>query len=336
MNEFMKNIDAELRRKASDSDRDHSYLHPSAFGGCPVEIWMKASGIDPDFVSQKPQDTRVFDEGHFLHLRYQLYTRDAGILAKDKIVSRSLEKIEFGGKIHDRFVIVGASGRTYPYDLDDHLWPATDPDPCGPKVAGMLLPEYTSAHQMQIGDEFWLVEIPLMDTEYHFGGHADLICLDRGEEIVVDFKSKSEFTFARLWYNYDERNSYQMGAMDKHLATCHICGETMKEAKAFIPHLESSHPNWTHVDRAYRVQLQIYMWLLNTKRSLLVHENKSSQAVHVQEVERDEDLIGRIKRNAKVMWQKIQDGERPMIPGEYGGRTKFPCGWCDYASKCWS
>ena len=63
MNDFMKNIDAELRRKAEDSDRDHSYLHPSAFGGCPVEIWMKAMGIEPDVSTQTAQNIRVFDEG---------------------------------------------------------------------------------------------------------------------------------------------------------------------------------------------------------------------------------------------------------------------------------
>jgi len=334
MNGFMKSIDDDLRRKASNSDRDHSYLHPSAFGGCPVEIWMKASGIEPDVVSQNPQSTRIFDEGHFLHMRYQMYCRDAGILASDKAVSIKTEDVEFAGKTHTKVFIEGESGRTYPYDVGELLWSCNETDFDWPSVAGMRLPTYIKAEHA-LGKRFWLVEVPLLDVDYHICGHADLICIDNGKEVVVDFKSKSEYSYARLWYDYDERNSYEIGTFDKHLATCHICGITVKDSKLFIPHLEEKHPEWTHVDRAYNIQLHIYMWLLGIDRSLLVHENKSSQSVHVQEIERDEDLIDRIKNNAKIIWDKVVSGDRPAIPSEYGGRTKFPCGWCDYASKCW-
>ena len=334
MSHFMDRIDEELRRKSAASDRDHSYFHPSSFGGCPVEVWMNVMGIEPDSSSITAQNLRVFDEGHFLHLRYQMYMRDAGILCKDEVVSISQEDVQIGGTKGTKVMLTGSSGRAYPYEPEEYLWKVTEPDASRPKMAGMESPVEVLASDMKPGDEFWLVEVPLLDREYHFGGHADAICVDQGEDAVVDFKSKSEFSYARMWYDYDQRERYQIGKLDPHMSSCHICGATMKNAKDLIPHLETNHPEWTHVDRTHKIQLHIYMWLLNTNRSLLVSENKSRQAVHVQVVPREEDLVDRIKSNASIIWEKAQNGERPEIP--YQSRKQFPCGWCDYSSKCWS
>ena len=297
---------------------------------------MKIMGIEPDISINTPQSLRVFDEGHFLHLRYQLYTRDAGILCKDEAVSISEEKISIGGDEKTMTMVTGSSGRVYPFSPTEYLWLVTEPDPSRPRIAGMEEAFNYLASDLSVGYSFWLVEIPLLDRECHFGGHADLMCMDQGEEIVVDFKSKSEFTFCRLWYDYNDRHLYRQSKLDLHLSLCHICGDTIDDAREFHDHLVTKHPEWTHVERTYKIQLHIYMWLLNTNRAILVHENKSRQNVFVQDVERDEALIERIKENANILWGKVQSGEKPAIPSDYQGRKKFPCGWCDYASKCWS
>jgi hypothetical protein len=338
--DFKAGIDAMLRTKNESNDRDHSYFHPSGFGDCRREIWYKMLGVEPDPGTDHVAKTlRTFDNGHALHLRNQLYARQSGLLSKDKVVSAEDRVYHLGAMEETRRLIIGESGRHYPFELKDQVWVCSEDefDSNRFKICGFPMPNYAWPRDLKEGDEFWLVEVPIADEEYHIAGHCDAIVITNGEEAVIDYKGTKEASFINCFYDYEDPGRFR-SRFDKTWMSCHICGAKMSAPKEFSSHLLEYHSEYGMVSEHYAIQLQLYMWQLNLKSAILWNENKNDQNVLDSAVQRDDKMIDGIRRRAKWLWAKAQGGELPDKPEKHekAGRNRFPCGWCDYASRCWN
>jgi hypothetical protein len=327
-------LDTFLSRLNEEEDRDYSYLHPSELGGCPRQTFYKTTGIKP-MVPPPPQSLRIFSNGHFVHLRYQMYLRDAGILAKEKVTAVDRGTFTLGLTDLEKVVVDGKTGRRYHYSPGELVWVCGDPEGDVIDVGGMVVPKVKPACDLSPGDEVWMVEVPLFDPEYHIGGHADAIVKTPAGAAVVDFKSTNENSFGYLFHDKGRMDEYHLSYPDRHFQICHICGEEISRWKDYVPHLIECHMNHISVDEKHEVQLNVYMWLLGLENGLLLHENKNTQAMLCVTVDRDETLVSKIKSDAVDVWRLIEAGgpppERP-----YKSRSKFPCAWCDFVSHCWA
>lgn len=328
---FGTEIDKYLLKKINDDNRDYSYFHPSGFGGCQVKIWLESMGYNADD-SHNATNVRIFDNGHFVHLRNQIYAKNANVLSKDKVKKTKNVKVKIGVEEKERLLIEGEK-RNYYYKHDEYVWVVEDTDIYyGTDNA----PVWRKAKDLKKGNEWWLIEVPLVDEEYHFGGHCDAIVLNDGKETVIDYKGVSDYSMSGWSCFYDKENSQKyLSKPDSHNSSCFICGKSIKSAKELTGHLIDNHMEYFQISTQYKVQLHIYMMLLNIDMSILWYENKNSQIVVDMPVERDENIIKKVQKNAVVMWNKIQEGKPPKRPKGYT-RNSFPCSFCNYAPTCYN
>ena len=332
-NHFERSVDTLMSTMRDDEERDYSYLHPSEIGSCPRTSWYKTMGIEP-LAPHSPLKMRIFNNGHFIHLRYQLYLRDAGLLARDRVVSMETRRVKIGLSESEKVLMTGMTGRTYLYSPTEWVWLASGVDEDAPSIGGMARPLQVRASDLKVDDETWMVETPVVDMEHHLGGHADAVIRTPFGAAVVDFKGTNEYSFGYLFWDELRKDGYERKYPDKHFSVCHICGASMGRWKDLTEHLLVEHRDQVAIDPKHRIQLNTYMWLLNVDKGLLIHENKNSQLLLCEPVERDEALITQIKADAKDLWSHVERGEIPDRP--HKSRKEFPCPWCDYASQCWN
>lgn len=336
LTEFGAKIDQYLTKKVELDDRDYSYIHPSGFGGCLVQTWLQMMGEKPLIPPQAVQ-TRLFDNGHYIHLRNQIYAKESGALAKDKIVKKhDPEDIIIGIAPKTKVKIEGESGRVYYYSPGEMVWRVEkncDHHNLNIDVGTDCAPHWDVIDNLIEGDEWWLVEVPVVDTEYHFGGHLDAIVINDGIETIIDYKGVNDYSWPYIFF--DKSKSYMSRYPDSYNSTCFICGKNVRKAKELAEHLMTDHINDICIDFKYKVQLHIYMMILDIPQSLLWYENKNNQMVIDYLVERDEDLIKKIQNNAIKFWNKVLTKEKPSRQPDYK-RKGFPCAYCDYAFQCWN
>jgi len=316
-----------------DGDRDYSYLHPSEVGGCQRQVYYKAKGIQP-IIPPTPRTLRIFGNGHFVHLRYQLYLRDSGILAKEKVKEINNVSCKLGLTEIDRVTISGFTGRTHYYHPEEWVWIDTKEEKDLPEFGGVQVPYTIRAKNLKVDDEIWMVEVPLFNEEYHFGGHADAIVKTPQGASVVDFKSSNDNSFAYLFHNKERMSEYCSMYPDKHFQECHICGAKIKRSKDYNDHLMEQHLDHITPDPKHKIQLHVYMWLLGVNHATLLYENKNTQEMLCMPVEKEETLIANIKNQSVNIWESILTDTPPERP--YKNRSKFPCAWCDFVSHCWA
>jgi len=340
---FRNDIDLYLTDKTADEDRDYSYLHPSEFGNCPMQTWLKMTGAK-QLVPFNSTQIRIFDNGHFIHLRNQVYAKQAGVLAKDRIVKKDdIIPIKIGLEERNKIRIEGESGREYFYSPGEFMWKVENKKDENLLYLGTdLAPNWDIVENLKEGDEWWLVEVPVVNTEYHFGGHCDAIVIDENnEEVVIDYKGINDYSWPYIFYNkenaeeYLSNGRYKLKWPDSFNSCCFICGENMKKAKELSEHMNKNHLDEVNVDFKYKIQLHIYMMILGLNNSILWYENKNNQSVIDAKVERDEKIISKIKKGSKMLWDKIINNNNPDRPKGYN-RKSFPCSYCDFSSQCWN
>lgn len=338
LTEFGSNIDKYLQQKAQNDDRDYSYLHPSDFGGCSVATWFKTIGEKP-LVPPGATQIRLFDNGHYVHLRNQVYAKEAGCLAKDKIASiQPAEEIVIGLQPKQKMKVEGESGRVYYYSPGEIIWRVEK----NKKINKIDIdlgtdssPYWDFIENLQEGDEWWMVEVPVVNTEYHFGGHCDAIVVNDGKETVIDYKGVSDYSWGYIFRDEENTEKYLSKYPDNYNSSCIICGANMRRAKDLCQHLTDEHIEDICLDFKYKVQLHVYMMILNIDQAMLWYENKNNQIVIDYLVQKDEELINRIQKNANQLWNKVLNKEQPKRNPKYV-RTSMPCKFCDFASQCWN
>lgn len=329
--DFGVNVDKYLQDKTENDDRDYSYIHPSDFGGCLVATWFKMMGEKP-MVPLGANKIRIFDNGHYLHLRNQIYAKESGVLAYDTVIAEPTnESIIIGTEEKNKIKIVGETGREYYYSYGETIWRKNmDHDFF---IGTDNAPYWDKIDNLKKGDSWWLVEVPLVDPVYHFGGHCDAIVLNNGIETIIDYKGISDYSWP---YQFrDENKKYLTSYPDRYNSSCFICGANMQKAKDLSEHFISAHSNEVVIDFKYKIQLHIYMMILNVKQSILWCENKNNQIILDYPIERDDELIDKIQKNAIKFWNKFISGEKPSRQPGYT-RSKKPCSYCDYAFQCWN
>ena len=108
----------------------------------------------------------MFDNGHYLHNRYQTYFRKIGILATDVVREIDYEYVsKITGKT-TKILVKCESGMSYPFSKKAHIWVKgkdKEPNP------------WTRIKDLQIGDEFYLAEVPFEYEKWHMSGSIDAI-----------------------------------------------------------------------------------------------------------------------------------------------------------------
>jgi len=336
LTEFGSNVDKYLIKKTTEDDRDYSYIHPSSFGGCLVHTWLQTMGEKP-LVPQQAIKTRLFDNGHYVHLRNQIYAKESGMLAKDKIIKKyEPDDILIGLEPKTKVKIEGESGRIYYYSPGEIIW-RVDRKKSKTNLDIYIgtdnAPYWDTIDNLKEGDEWWMIEVPVLDTTYHFGGHVDAVIINDGIETVINYKGINDYSWPYIYF--DKKKKYMTRFPDNYNSSCFICGDNMKKAKEFCNHLVTQHINDIVLDFKYKVQLHIYMMILNLNQALLWYENKNNQIVLDYLVQRDDNLIEKIQNNSLKFWNKVINKERPSRQPDYK-RTTLPCSYCDYAFQCWN
>jgi hypothetical protein len=85
----------------------------------------------------------------------------------------------------------------------------------------------------------------------------------------------------------------------------------------------------------HAVQIGIYMWLLDLDASVIVYENKDSQAVKEFFVARDDKKIEEIKCQAEWLLDVLRHKRLPPRPSGYG-MSKYPCRFCEFLGRCYA
>ena len=203
------------------------------------------------------------------------------------------------------------------------------------RVASHAVPSLKRVSKLQPGDQWWLVEVPFLDEQYHFGGNCDAIVIDRDEEVVIDWKGTNDYSIPYCFRDEDRTDCYALRYPDKHNSVCFICGDPMKASRELSEHLMTKHADEVCPDFKHVVQLQIYMWQFGLQRAILVHENKNNQMLMDEPISRDDELIEGIKERSERLWIAGINGEKPDRPSKCNSRKKPPCMNCDFTTQCW-
>jgi len=330
MNKYSAAINNMLKNKIQD--RDFSFFHPSSFGNCPRYIYFEMSGVGSDD-DITPEQIRIFDNGHAVHLRHQLYCLETGILQQEVAAEVKEKTITMLNKEINVVEIIGESGRIYRYLPDETLFRADLPL-MDYRVFGYTFPGVSKAQDMKPGNKFWLAEVSFYDEEYHFGGHCDAIVNIEGTEYIIDWKSVSDHSVPYCFFSEDRIDTYFSKYPDRYNSVCFICGDVMANSRELSRHLISTHYNEISPDFKHVVQLHIYMWQFNVPQSILVHEIKSSQEIIEHIIPMDERLVKSIKDRSKKLWKCIIEKNLPDIPTNYCS-ARYPCLKCGYRRHCY-
>ena len=83
------------------------------------------------------------------------------------------------------------------------------------------------------------------------------------------------------------------------------------------------------------VQVNIYMWLLDLKSSVLAYENKDDQSLKEIYVPRDDELIDKIKRQSEWLVEALRRRKVPMRP-DGSSMSRPPCRFCEFVGLCYA
>jgi len=314
--------------QANKNDRDYSYWHPSAVGGCPRELALRKNNVPVTNPNHDFRALSVFYNGHYLHNRYQTYFRKIGILATDVVREIDYEYVsKITGKT-TKILVKCESGMSYPFSKKAHIWVKgkdKEPNP------------WTRIKDLQIGDEFYLAEVPFEYEKWHMSGSIDAILKFDDKLYVNDIKSINKRGFRYLFFDKDkhgERNFPQ----DR---LCHICNEKLYGITANMDnHLAKYHPEEAKAQEEHIVQVNTYMYVmcklgLPIEAGTVLYENKDTQTVVEVNVEKNKQIVKEIGRLCINLWKIVhEEGKTPSIPKEYTS-DGFPCAFCDYKDHCW-
>lgn len=327
-----------LKDRAKADNRDYSHLHPSEIGGCPRANMFKILGIEEN--SDFSVSTLLkFDNGHSLHDRIQKYFRDIGkINSNCGLVVDTIEKIENGHSEvafqfsedgdripTEKIIVYGTSGRKYPFNPNHKVWIADAHN------------SIELAKFLNVGDKFYLTEVPFEDAEMHLSGHVDGVIKENGHEAVLEIKSINAKGFTRLFYNDDLKYDYQTDGRDE--KKCHICSKSTRAGENMAMHLMGSHSELANAQKKHVIQANAYMEAMGVDRTLFWYENKDNQEICDIIEYRNDKIVKEIKTSCIKLWNMIEqtwDGN-PQIPvmPTWAKADAFGCKWCSFHHMCW-
>jgi CRISPR/Cas system-associated exonuclease Cas4 (RecB family) len=80
------------------------------------------------------------------------------------------------------------------------------------------------------------------------------------------------------------------------------------------------------------IQITIYLWILDFESGFLLYENKDTQKIKLYEIERNDELVKKIKNRAKGLRAILESKKLPKRPFE---KTSKQCKSCEFKTICW-
>lgn len=328
INMTVNKIHEYLIEQANKNDRDYSYWHPSAVGGCPRELALRKNNIPITNIYHDFKSLSIFDNGHSLHNRYQTYFRKVGVLATDIVKEIDNEYVsKITGKT-TKSLIICESGVSYPFSKKSYIWVKgkdKEPNP------------WTSIQDLQIGDEFYLAEVPFEYEKWHMSGSIDAILKFDDKFYVNDIKSINKRGFRNLFYDKKKHGDKNF-PQDR---LCHICQEKLYGITASMDnHLSKYHMEEAHAKEEHIIQVNTYMHVMTElgfpiEAGTVLYENKDAQAVIEVDVSKSKQIVEEIERLCIDLWRIVhEENKTPSIPKGYEPNG-FPCAFCNYKDHCW-
>jgi len=81
------------------------------------------------------------------------------------------------------------------------------------------------------------------------------------------------------------------------------------------------------------IQITIYLWILDIQTGFLLYENKDTQKIKIYEVEKNSELVNKIKSRAKSLKRILEKKKLPKRPFE---KSSKQCKRCPFKKVCWS
>jgi len=284
--------------------RGYEIYHPSAFGGCLRKMQYQRY-VERGKIEMKPspfeaKTIRIFDTGHSMHDRWAKYWEDLGVLRGVWECTNPVCQFFDDESMQRR--PTGASSllefsqapKPRKYGLDNKI--------------GCFKPKKCACGNK----EFKYHEIMVVDEEMNFRGHVDQI---------LDF---SEFPGGK---QFKEGNPVRVLFKDEDLPKKPFVVD-MKSINSFgyKSKLESGAPF------NYKVQVTIYIHLLDLEYGILYFENKDDSSTKLVVVERNDELWAKIKEQSIFMNEMADDLLLP--PPRPKTKDSFECKYCDFRSIC--
>lgn len=298
-------------KSANGPPRGYEVYHPSAFGNCLRKMQYQRY-VDRGHLKIEPQQheaktVRIFDTGHSMHARWSHYWEELGVLRGIWECSNPCchlwnDNGDYTGD-HDScsFVKDGLPGvvktPAHPprrYGIEDKL--------------GVFKPSTCCCGSRH----FRYHELSVDDKELNFHGHIDQI---------LDF---SHFPGGDI---FRQGNGVKVLFRDEDLPKKPILND-MKSINSFgfKSKLDRGAPF------GYKVQVNIYIHLLDLEYGLLYFENKDDSSTKIVHVEKDDALWEIIKTQAKQMNEMVDDKLLP--PPRPSTKDDFECRYCEFQSIC--
>jgi hypothetical protein len=86
------------------------------------------------------------------------------------------------------------------------------------------------------------------------------------------------------------------------------------------------------VNKGYRYQAQVYMWMSGIPRTLFAIKNKNNSQIRFWEYGYDEKIIKSLVRRWARIFSAVK--EKDLLDGEYDQRS-LECKWCRHNRLCW-
>jgi len=239
-------------------------------------------------------------------MQYQKYESEGLIETVSETVEPRMIRIwDTGHSMHDRWV-------NYAENLKilRGLWRCGDPD-CN-KVhgkkdkLGVFKPDECEkcGHKKLIYNE-----ISAKDKELNFYGHVDQ---------VLDFSNFSREEF------------------DKYDIPLKFSPSNLPSEPVLVDMKTINSNQWKKIKDEchfyYRVQLVIYLHILDLPYGLLIYEKKDDSTLKIFRVDRNEAMWDGIKKQAKLMLEMV---DKKMLPPPRPLKQKdMECNWCEYKGIC--
>lgn len=287
--------------------RGHEIYHPSAFGNClrkmQYQRYVERGYIQVAPEAHEAKTVRIFDTGHTMHARWAKYWEELGVLRGIWECNNPCCGLwDNDGKF------VGFPVVTLPGISENHL---PKPRVYGREnKLGVFKPTKCACGHA----EFTYHELTVEDKELNFRGHVDQI---------LDF---SNFEGGSL---FRKGKPVKVIFRDEDLPRKPIVND-MKSMNSFgfKNKLEDGAPF------AYRVQVNIYIHLLDLEYGILYFENKDDSSTKPFLVPRDGAMWEKIREQASKMNEMVS--ERYLPPPRPVGKDEFDCRYCEFQSICHS
>lgn len=325
-NEIGNAVGKLLADQAINNDRDYTYFHPSAIGGCPRQTALKMLDTAPTNVDYSLTTMLKFNNGHGVHARWQEYFRDSGLLATETIVDIKTRPSVVSGKKKDKMVITGESGREYPFRMKDYLW-------IKGKCKGPN--SFSDIQDAKVGDVFYLTETPFEYEKWHMGGNIDAILDINGEQYICDIKTINDKGFWYLFFDKESGQSYP------NASKCHICSAYLNGfGSSMSKHLLKEHASYAAPQKKHIIQLSAYMHVMSESgpeisNAVVLYENKDTQMTVETPFIKDDYVVGQLDSLCENLWDLIQKRQYPAIPS-WASPKEFDCIFCEYKTFCWA